>query len=57
MCFQSDPRFVSSLKSISSATSEIVILIGCLVLVGWVCGIPILRSLPPNLVMMKAVVT
>jgi signal transduction histidine kinase len=42
------------LKTVSRAASALVALAGCLVLVGWVFGVPALQSVVPGLATMKA---
>jgi len=51
---QSDLRLVSSLKSFSHTASLPVILVGCLVLVGWMFDIVILKSILPGLLIIFA---
>ena len=50
----SEPRRISSLKSFSQAASVIAILVGCVVLVGWMFDITILKSILPTWVTMRA---
>ncbi|HEY9599523.1 MAG TPA: ATPase, partial [Cyanophyceae cyanobacterium] len=47
-------RLLFWLKTIPSVASAIAILVSSLVLVGWILDIPILKSILPNLVTMKA---
>ena len=54
MSIHSVPRLNYSLKFFSQVASAIVILIGCLVLVGWMYNITIFKSVLPGLVNMKA---
>ena len=54
MSIHSAPRLNYSLKFFSQVASAIVILVGCLVLVGWMYNITILKSVLPGLVPMKA---
>lgn len=51
---ESDPRFVSSPRAISRALGALAMLVGCLVLLGWIFDIPNLKSVSPGLVTMKA---
>jgi signal transduction histidine kinase len=53
MTIHSAPRLICSLKFFSQAASAIVILVGCLVLVGWMYNITILKSVLPGLVAMR----
>src|SRR5271170_4057412 len=48
------PGLVSSFRSVSKAASAVVILVGCLVLVGWMFDVAALKSILPNLVTKKA---
>lgn len=54
MTTQSNPRIVSSLQSMSQAAGATVILVGCIVLVGWWLDIATLKSIFPGLAAMKA---
>ncbi len=54
MTCQSNPRVVSSLKSMSQASGTTAIFVGCLVLVGWSFEIATLKSVLPGLGTMKA---
>lgn len=47
-------RLISTFRAIPKAASAIVILVGCLVLVGWMLDLPILKSILPSWVTMKA---
>ena len=49
-----DSRLLSSLKITSQAASTLVIVVGCLVLFGWIRDIPTLKSVLPGLATMKA---
>jgi diguanylate cyclase (GGDEF)-like protein/PAS domain S-box-containing protein len=50
----SNPRLISSMKSFSRAASITIILIGSLVLLGWMLNIPVLKSILPGIASMKA---
>jgi signal transduction histidine kinase len=50
---ESDARIVAVLKSLSEIMSVVLILVGFLI-VGWTYDIPVLKSIFPNLVTMKA---
>lgn len=54
MTTQTNSRLVSSFRYLSYASSTTVILVGCLVLVGWILDIATLKSVLPTLVTMEA---
>ncbi|MBI3922287.1 MAG: hypothetical protein HY318_12780, partial [Armatimonadetes bacterium] len=51
---QSNQRFVASPMSCSRLASGASILVGCFVLIGWIFDVPLLKSVFPGLVTMKA---
>ena len=50
---RADPRLISLFRGMSRASSAIVVLLGCLVLVGWVFNVDTLKRVFPGLVSMK----
>lgn len=50
---QADPRLLSSFRSFSQVAAITVILMGCLVLLGWMLDITVLTSLRPGLAAMN----
>ncbi|MBA4312543.1 MAG: hypothetical protein C0417_07925, partial [Chlorobiaceae bacterium] len=49
-----NPSFIPSSKSVSKVASGFVMLVGISAIIGWIFDIPILKSIYPNLVSMKA---
>jgi protein-S-isoprenylcysteine O-methyltransferase Ste14 len=49
-----NPRIVEKLQGFARAASITVVLVGCLVFIGWILDIGILKSVLPGLVTMKA---
>lgn len=54
MTAQPSTRFISALKSVSRAAGATAILVDCVVLVGWMLDIAVLKSISPAWVTMKA---
>ena len=54
MIVQPNIRLVALFESFSRMASAVIILVGCLVLVGWMFDITVLKSVFPSLVTMKA---
>lgn len=53
MSIQSSPRLIASFKTFSRAAAAIAVTVGCLVLIGWLFDIAVLRSILPHPVVMK----